>query len=243
MQHGASIGLIYGELALYVAASVAIFVLLDAFVGVSTHKLTTLYAVAALNIFYWFAFPVIVQSVSGIKSSPDALNWAARVVVLGLTVAWVGRTYVKERKFLAQAKSPAPVARGAGGGAGARGARADSIASRSIADRGKPEITFLPDERRVVAGDGQTILEVAEANGLQIEAGCRMGICGADPIAIVAGESNISGISDDERATLERLGLADNTRMACCCRISGPVSVALITLHKRKRKSNQIDQV
>jgi nitrite reductase (NADH) large subunit len=218
----ASIGLIYGELALYVAVSVAIFVLIDAFIGVSTHKVTTLYAVAALSIFYWYAFPVIVKAISGI-ASPVPLTWAARVVVLALAGVWVSRTYLKERKFLAQATSPTPAA----GGAGPRGARAESIAGRSIADRGKPEITFLPDERRIVAGAGQTLLEVAEANGLQIEAGCRMGICGADPVAIVAGMSNLSGISDDERATLERLGLAENTRMACCCRANGPVTVSL----------------
>jgi NADPH-dependent 2,4-dienoyl-CoA reductase/sulfur reductase-like enzyme/ferredoxin len=234
-----SIGLIYGELALYVAASVAVFVLLDAFVGVSTHKLTTLYAVIALNTFYWLGFPVSAKLVTG-SEPPSALTWAVRVVVFGLTVAWVGRTYIKERKFLAQAKSPAPTARGAAAGAGGRGARADSIASRSIADRGKPEITFLPGERRVVAGDGQTILEVAEANGLQIEAGCRMGICGADPVAIVAGMSNISGISDDEQATLERLGFADNTRMACCCRLSGPVSVSLTPEQPEELRPSQV---
>ena len=38
---------------------------------------------------------------------------------------------------------------------------------------------------------------------------------------------NLSAISDDERSTLERLGHADNTRMACCCRVEGPVEVAL----------------
>jgi NAD(P)H-nitrite reductase large subunit/ferredoxin len=85
----------------------------------------------------------------------------------------------------------------------------------------------MPDERRIVADPGVTLLELAEANGLPIEAGCRMGVCGADPIAIVAGMGNVSSISDDEQATLERLGLAANTRMACCCRIKGPVSVAL----------------
>ena len=214
----ASIGLIYGELALYVAASVATFVLLDAFVNVSTHKLTSIYALAALNIFYWYAFPVLVKSVSGV-ASPALVTWAARAVVLALAAAWLVRTYQKERKFLAQVHSPAPAAAGR--------ARADSIASRSVADRGRPEITFLPDERRVVASPGQTLLEVAEANNLQIEAGCRMGICGADPVAIVAGMPNLSAISDDERATLERLGLADNTRMACCCWVTGPVSVSL----------------
>jgi len=216
----ASIGLIYGELALYVAASIAVFFLLDSFVRISTHKLTTLYAMAALNIFYWFAFPVIVKSISG-AVSPMPLTWAARAVLLGLSVIWVVRTYRKEQVFLAQAKSPATAPTRGGG------ARADSIASHSMAARGKPEITFLPGDRRIMANAGQTLLEVAEANDLQIEAGCRMGICGADPVAIVAGMSNLSGISDDERATLERLGLAENTRMACCCRVNGPVSVSL----------------
>jgi nitrite reductase (NADH) large subunit len=220
----ASIALVYGELGLYVAASVAIFFLLDSFVRVSTHKLTTLYAATALNIFYWFAFPVIVKSISGIES-PMALTWAARAVVLGLTLWWIARTYRKERLFLAQGSSPAPAPASASAKGG--GARTDSIASHSMAARGKPEVTFLPGDRRIMANTGQTLLELAEANDLQIEAGCRMGICGADPVAIVAGMSNLSGISDDEQATLERLGLAENTRMACCCRVNGPVSVSL----------------
>jgi nitrite reductase (NADH) large subunit len=230
----ASIALIYGELGLYVAASVAVFVLLDAFVGASTHKLTTLYAVAAINIFYWYAFPVIVKAVSGF-TSPASVTWAARAVVLALTVAWVTRTYLKERTFLAQASSSAPVA--AGGGSRAR---ADSIASRSLADRGRPEVTFLPGERRIAVTPGQTVLEVAEANGLQIEAGCRMGICGADPVAIVSGMSSLSGISDDERATLERLGLAENTRMACCCRVNGQVSVSLTPEQPEELRPSQV---
>ena len=62
---------------------------------------------------------------------------------------------------------------------------------------------------------------------MTIESGCRMGICGADPVAIKDGMECLSGISDDEQATLERLGLAPNTRMACCARVQGPVTVAL----------------
>ena len=58
---------------------------------------------------------------------------------------------------------------------------------------------------------------------MTIESGCRMGICGADPVAIKDGMECLSGISDDEKATLERLGLAPNTRMACCARVQGPV--------------------
>ena len=211
-----SVPLMYGELALYVAAGVTVFSLLDAFVGVTTHKLTTIYAATAINIFYWFAFPTIFKSFAS-ESSPTALTWVARVLLFSLTALWVARTYIEEGAFLKKAGAAKPVA-----GAGQR-----SIASHSAAGIGKPEVRFVPDDKRIVVERGQTVLEVAEANGLQIEAGCRMGVCGADPVAIVDGMQNISEVSDDEAATLERLGLAENTRMACCCRIKGPISVSL----------------
>ena len=44
-----------------------------------------------------------------------------------------------------------------------------------------------PDNKRVAPKPGQSLLEIAEANDLPIEAGCRMGICGADPVAIKDG--------------------------------------------------------
>jgi NAD(P)H-nitrite reductase large subunit len=63
-----------------------------------------------------------------------------------------------------------------------------------------------------------------------------MGVCGADPVCVSDGMDNLSPISDDERSTLDRLGLADNTRMACCARVQGPVSLAL-TPEKSQRPS------
>ena len=54
-----------------------------------------------------------------------------------------------------------------------------------------------------------------------------MGVCGADPSASRTGWSICRAISDDERSTLDRLGLAPNTRMACCARVQGPVTMAL----------------
>ena len=79
--------------------------------------------------------------------------------------------------------------------------------NRALQGRG-PEVTFVPENKHVVPKPGQSLLEIAEANGLPIEAGCRMGICGADPVAIKDGMECTSAISDDERPTLERLGLA-----------------------------------
>ena len=78
------------------------------------------------------------------------------------------------------------------------------------------------------ADAGQSVLEIAEGCGLAIEAGCRMGVCGSDPVAIIEGADHLSEPEDEERSTLRRLGLAPNTRMACCARVQdGAVTVSL----------------
>ena len=141
------------------------------------------------------------------------MTWALRAAVLALTATWVLRTYRKEDQFVAEAAAKA-------GGLSAAAGR--SLARSRVLKSGAPEVMF-EDGTRAVAKAGATVLEVAEANGQKIEAGCRMGVCGADPIAIKEGMDNLSAISDDERSTLERLGHASNTRMACCCRVQGPV--------------------
>jgi nitrite reductase (NADH) large subunit len=212
-----SVAEMVGRVALYMAASVASFQLLDSFLKVTTHKLTTLYGALAFNIFYWFGAPNFAQAVTG-EPSPDAVTWALRAAVLALTATWVLRGYRKEAQFHAEAAARA-------GGLSAAAGR--SLARSRVMRSGAPEVTFVADGTRAVAKAGATVLEVAEANGQQIEAGCRMGVCGADPIAVKEGMDNLSPVSDDERSTLERLGHADNTRMACCCRVQGPVSVAL----------------
>ena len=65
-----------GQVALYMAVSVASFVLLDSFVKVTTHKLTTLYGALAFNVFYWYGAPAFVEAVTG-SPSPDAVDVGA----------------------------------------------------------------------------------------------------------------------------------------------------------------------
>jgi nitrite reductase (NADH) large subunit len=219
-----------GQVALYIAASIAVFQVLSSFVKVSAHKLTTLFGAAAFNIFYWYAAPGLVEAITS-EESPDAVTWALRAGVLALTVAWVVQTYRKEDAFHAEAAARA--------GGLSQAASRSLTRSRSMR-AGAPEVTFQPDGKRVVARPGTTVLELAEANGLAIEAGCRMGVCGADPIAVKEGMGNLSPVSDDERSTLDRLGHADNTRMACCCRVKGPVAVALTPDKKGAMTPSQI---
>ena len=142
--------------------------------------------------------------------------WAIRIAVFVLSVIWLLRTNRKEELFIAQKTASQAV-----------DLHSTSTQPRPVAAQGSPEVTILPGEQRVVAEAGRTLLEICESNDLPIEAGCRMGMCGADPVAILAGMEHLSPIDDDERSTTERLGLGPNTRMACCARVQGPVSMSL----------------
>jgi nitrite reductase (NADH) large subunit len=212
-----SIAEIYARFGIAMLLSVGSFMVLAAFGKVSAHKLTTLYGAALFTAVYWYAGPIEWQAISG-DSAPDAVQWGMRAAALSLAAVWLLRTYPKERVFDAESSG--------------RASKVSAVAQRSLASRraigaGEPEVSFEPEGKRVVAQPGATLLEIAEANDLPIEAGCRMGVCGADPVAIRDGMENLSSIGDDERSTLDRLGLAPNTRMACCARVNGPVSACV----------------
>jgi nitrite reductase (NADH) large subunit len=193
---------------LYMAVSTALFALATAFVKVSAHTLTSTFGAVAFGIFYW-----------EVAGTLDPATWPLRAAAIALAAVWLVRTWRKEKPFLAQAAAPVAVVAG--------GAASRSIANNRAIKSGAPEVHFVPEDKRVAAKQGLSLLEIAESNGMTIESGCRMGICGADPVAIKDGMDCLSGISDDEKATLERLGLAPNTRMACCARVEGPVTVSL----------------
>src|SRR3954451_10701921 len=200
-------------MALYAAVSLAAFRLLNAFVKTSTHTITALFGATAFAIFYWFV---------GASYGPPALDWVLRAAAIALAATWFVRTLQKEKPFLERAGAKPAQAQPTGAAAVAL----SRVGTRTV-QGGAPEVTFLPDNKHVAPKPGMSLLEIAEANGLSIEAGCRMGVCGADPVAIKEGMECTSPVSDDERATLDRLGFAENTRMACCVRVSGPVTVAL----------------
>src|SRR5919108_2156570 len=206
---------LYGQLGLYLAASIAIFFGLDSLLRVSSHKITTLFAATGFSLFYWYA------------SAPwaEPAMWGARAAAILLAAGFVVRTYVKERAFAASTAAPAPAA------APSDKPLVDLAISRSMASHralhsGAPEVTFEPQGKRVVAKPGMSLLEAAEAGGVPIESGCRMGMCGADPVCVKDGVENLSAISDDERSTLDRLGYPGNTRMGCRARVEGPVRMS-----------------
>jgi NADPH-dependent 2,4-dienoyl-CoA reductase/sulfur reductase-like enzyme/ferredoxin len=205
----------YGRFALYLAISLGAFFALDAVIRVRTNVLTAFFGASAISVYYWFSAPVLSKTLFD-DPNQQAFDWALRGVVWALALVWLVRTWQKERVFLEVATAPAAPKLGGGALAAARKAQSE-----------QPEVTFEPSGLRLVVKPGATLLDMAEHGEQQIEAGCRMGVCGADPVCVREGMENLSPISADEKATLERLGYADNTRMACCARIEGPVTIAL----------------
>jgi nitrite reductase (NADH) large subunit len=89
---------------------------------------------------------------------------------------------------------------------------------------GEVSVSFRPGPT-VLAKLGDKLLDIAEASQVLMESGCRMGMCGSDPVRILEGEENLSAMRSAERRTLERLGLGAGCRMACVSRVQGPVVV------------------
>jgi nitrite reductase (NADH) large subunit len=105
--------------------------------------------------------------------------------------------------------------------------RAKKVAE-TTAPAGGPEVRFADSDKTARADAGMSLLALAEREKQPIEAGCRMGVCGADPVAVLEGGGCLTPPDEDELNTLRRLGFADNTRMACVARIqSGPIAVSL----------------
>jgi nitrite reductase (NADH) large subunit len=93
-----------------------------------------------------------------------------------------------------------------------------------VVHAGEVSVVFKPGAS-VLARVGDKLLDIAEASQVPIESGCRMGMCGSDPVRVLEGEENLSTMRSAERRTLARLGLGAGCRMACVSRVQGPVVV------------------
>jgi NADPH-dependent 2,4-dienoyl-CoA reductase/sulfur reductase-like enzyme/ferredoxin len=209
---------VYGRIGLYVAASVAVFFALEIFTGGSTHRLTALFAAFGLNAFYWYSVPMLVDTL--LSPSGDvrtAVIWLGRAAVLGLTIPWLVRTFAKERAYQEATEAVTIVAP----------AGMALLREVTAADATAASVRIEPEGPEIAVAAGTPLLDVIEDAGLPIEAGCRMGVCGADPVAVLAGGPSLSPVGRDEATTLSRLGYAENTRMACQARVHGACVVAL----------------
>ncbi|MEC7140905.1 MAG: FAD-dependent oxidoreductase, partial [Pseudomonadota bacterium] len=139
------------------------------------------------------------------------------VVVVALVAATVlARHFLAHRAFYREAEATA--------------APKLKVALDRLGDDGDglPQLEERASGNRLPADPSQTVLETLEDAGITIDYGCRLGLCGADPIVVVEGEENLEDPSEDELATLRRLGLEGRARLACACRVKqGHVAIDL----------------
>lgn len=218
-------------LVLCCCASAGAYGLAVAFAPANPYRVALLFGALALSCFYWFAGPVVVGTVAWLAGGA-APAWMGQVsqgsgVLLALVLTASG--LYAERRYRATRVSSEVATQTT--------ARTGDVSGSSIALGGARSL-----KQRLVGSDGAevtdrqsgitfqvkadaTLLEAIEGAGLQINYGCRAGVCGADAVAICEGAEHLSAPGEDELATLRRLGLEGRARLACMCQVSGPVVI------------------
>lgn len=210
---------LYLKFGFYCLVGIGSYQVLETFIKVSPHKMTTLFAMISINLFYWFSLPIIFSSIEQLTQThvPEWALWSARTAILLLALQWVFRTFEKEKVFLSQlfASSTAKVSSNS------------PLTRKRSQQTDNPVVEVQPSGVQLVAEKGTSLLDLLENNGEKINSGCRMGACGADPVAILEGEENLSDKGAEEQSTLERLGYFKRVRMACSAQVNGNVTIDL----------------
>lgn len=197
--------------------SLGIFETIRAFSRQSTYVLVVLWGMAAFTIYYTFAVPVFLHGLTvafGLTVLPAVAPALEGLALVGALVA-VGFSVHNEALYR-RAHDEAEIAKVDDGGAALRA---------ELGAAGLPEVSERSSGKHFVVEGRHTLLEGIEAAGLHIETGCRMGMCGADPVLIVDGFDHLVPAGTEERSTLQRLGVGGNCRLACSAHVSGPVSI------------------
>lgn len=197
-------------MAQWIGMTLGLYMAFTRIVRISRYKAALVYAMGALVLFYWFAAPIMTGAVT--EFTGLALPaWSSYIIFAG--AAFVGGGVIfkglgAERLF-EQLNAPAAPKVGVQLGA-LRAAGAAAGDDNLVVDRGSG--------RSFVADAGRSLLEGIESAGIKIDYGCRLGMCGADPIVVAEGNDKLSVPSATETETLRRLGLEGRARMACVCR-------------------------
>lgn len=212
----------YSYLFTWMIGTMGFFFLCRSLIRMSNFRASALAAMSALVIFYYFTAEGIVTTAASLLGTTAPAYWAEVIQILAvlaaLAVLWKG--YQSEKAFEAlnaeQGASRTSVNVG-------RAAAATAKASEGL-------ITDKASGRSFAADPDKSLLDGIETAGLSIDFGCRMGMCGADPVVVAEGAEHLDPPSDAELATLRRLGLEGRARLACVCRAaSGPVVIDLDT--------------
>jgi len=199
-------------------ASAGLFNFLLNFLYVSPYRLANSFGAIALTAFYFFSLPNMLRALGtlGGFTMPDWLAGSAGLLsplIAALLIMSGSRSEKHYKAVLEKAETPSV------------DQSRKSLKDRLAANDGSISIEDRETGAVFPAKADQSLLEAMEAAGLKINYGCRSGLCGADPVVITEGEEHLSAPSDDETATLRRLGLEGRARLACVCQTKGPIVV------------------
>ncbi|NRB28597.1 MAG: FAD-dependent oxidoreductase, partial [Roseibacillus sp.] len=205
----------------YLVASVGLFEFLKMWPRLSVIKLSAIFAVSALNLFYWYAVGAWLEALENFaffmpENGMASVELACRLLLLPVSVHWIWKTFRNEEAFLSL--NDAPVDRDLSDQA------MSVLTNRSTSEF---EITFLPDEKKVMRSGNTSISALATTMGLDLRVGCMMGVCGVDPVTVVEGGEHLSVRGVEEEETIARLGLSGRCRMACMATVRGDISVQM----------------
>ncbi|MFH1218368.1 MAG: 2Fe-2S iron-sulfur cluster-binding protein [Candidatus Peregrinibacteria bacterium] len=85
-----------------------------------------------------------------------------------------------------------------------------------------PKVTFKKTGAEAEVSEGVDLKTVTRDNGWPIVYGCEDGVCGTCVIKIESGAENLSEVTEQEKQTLEIMGLdSAKYRLACQCKVQG----------------------
>ena len=214
--------IVYLQSMLYPAViSTGIFYIFHNTLHINYFKLASIFTMAALGIFYWNGISVVNNGLNQLLDwslSPGLVSISQYAVLL-ICLAVAGRSFVSEQQIMQSKQSSSR---------GALGKEGVEVLKTALSQTARmASVTELSSGMQLTVPLGQTLLEAIEANELPIMSGCRMGMCGSDPIVIVEGFDNLDPPDENEINTLRRLGLEGKARLACCCRPKAKVTFDL----------------
>ena len=93
-------------------------------------------------------------------------------------------------------------------------------------DGGVFSIRCVPSGREAKVVENSTLMDAVEQVMLPLGRSCDgVSLCGYCRLKVVAGEENLSPVTQGEREILNGLRAGSTERLACCARVQGPVTV------------------
>ena len=203
-----------------VGLSIGVFYTCHNLLHINFYKLASLFAMSALAAFYWYGAPVVASGLQQLFSLTldDWLISGIQYAVILVCVIVLARGFMSERQYRQSQQQSSQASLGQG----------VSTLKAALSQTGQlVQVKEKSSGMQLLMRPDQSLLDALEEADLPIMPGCRMGMCGSDPVVITGGFDNLDPPGENELNTLRRLGLEGKARLACCCKPKAGISIDL----------------